>query len=95
MEPFIDRARRFNRFYTRAIGVLGDGYLDSAFSLAEARVIYELASRERRPPRQIGRRARSSTPAISTSSSSAWRARGWSTRSRADGDRQPASKGEP
>ena len=54
MEPFIDRARRFNRFYTRAIGMLGEGYLGSGFTLAEARVIYELAHRETPTSRQIG-----------------------------------------
>lgn len=42
----IDAARRFARFYTRHIGALHEGLLDSPFTLTESRLLWELAHRE-------------------------------------------------
>lgn len=40
----IDTLRKFNRFYTSFLGILRQSYLQSGFSLAEVRVLYEIAS---------------------------------------------------
>lgn len=49
----VEGVRQFNRFYTRQIGLLNSGFLDSRFSLTEVRVLYEIASRKSALARDI------------------------------------------
>jgi DNA-binding MarR family transcriptional regulator/GNAT superfamily N-acetyltransferase len=47
--------RRFSRFYTRRLRIVGDNYLGSDLTLTEGRVLYELNNREAPSARDIGR----------------------------------------
>jgi len=51
----INSFRRFNRMYTRFLGTLEERLLDSQFSLAEARVLYELANRTAPTAKEIAK----------------------------------------
>ena len=44
LEEQVSMIRRFNRFFTRRIGVLREGLLHSPYSLTEARIIFEVAN---------------------------------------------------
>jgi DNA-binding MarR family transcriptional regulator/GNAT superfamily N-acetyltransferase len=50
----VQAVRRFGRFYTRYIGALQEGLLESAYPLPAARLIYEIASHEQTSATELG-----------------------------------------
>jgi DNA-binding MarR family transcriptional regulator/N-acetylglutamate synthase-like GNAT family acetyltransferase len=56
LDTRIAAVRRFNRFYTRQIGLLRKSFLDSSFSLTEARVLYEIGQGEAPTATDIARK---------------------------------------
>lgn len=55
-ENAVAAVRKFNRFYTRQIGLLREGLLDTSFSLTQARVLYEIACQKGITSKQLGER---------------------------------------
>jgi DNA-binding MarR family transcriptional regulator/GNAT superfamily N-acetyltransferase len=83
----VQTVRRFNRFYTRQIGVLNEGLLESPFSLAELRVLYELAHRQEPTAGQLAQELALDDGYLSRILR-AFRSRGLIARKRADADRR-------
>ncbi|TGL33974.1 GNAT family N-acetyltransferase [Leptospira koniambonensis] len=42
MKDYVDSIREFNRYYTNALGLLNNHFLNSEYSLTEARLLYEI-----------------------------------------------------
>lgn len=90
-QPELDRRiaaiRGFNRFYTKRIGVLQEGLLGSAFSLAEARLLYELALRDRSTATELGKELGLDAGYLSRMLRS-FEQRGWLQKTPATGDKR-------
>ena len=54
LAPAASAFRRFNRAYTRFLGTLNESYLSTDYSLAEGRVLYELATLPKPQAKEVG-----------------------------------------
>lgn len=54
MQDSVAAFRRFNRFYTRILGLLNERLVESGFSLTEGRILFELTHRGHSGAKQIG-----------------------------------------
>jgi DNA-binding MarR family transcriptional regulator/GNAT superfamily N-acetyltransferase len=90
LDSRVAQVRRFNRFYTRAIGVLNEHHLQSPLSLSEVRVLYELAHAD--PDRPASARVLASGLGIDEGYLSrilrGFVQRGWLRRQRSPSDRR-------
>lgn len=53
---YVARIRAFNRFYTQVLGLLGEGLLDTPYSLGESRILFELGTTDGVSPGELAER---------------------------------------
>jgi DNA-binding MarR family transcriptional regulator/N-acetylglutamate synthase-like GNAT family acetyltransferase len=87
MDGTVASLRSFNRFYTRFVGALDAHYLNSDLSLVEARLLYEVATRERPLASEIQAELGLDAGYISRLLRR-FQSRGWISRGRGDDGRQ-------
>lgn len=56
LQEAVSKIRSFNRFYTELLGLLGRGFLNSSYSLTEARVLLEISRMDRCTANALGAR---------------------------------------
>ena len=58
IEARVTRLRAFNRFYTRILGLLREGLLDTPYSLSESRILFELGASDGASPSDLATKLR-------------------------------------